>query len=101
MISAEIKALWRSRWIILPANSAFGLENDSISQRRPFPQHPTENFFRSPAAIDVGMIEKIDANFFGGIEEGPRLLLVLRRQFRLDIEPPPQPHATHGEARFF
>jgi hypothetical protein len=47
------------------------------------------------------MIEKIDANFFGGIEEGTRRLLVLRRQFRLDVEPSSQPHTTHGEARYF
>ena len=77
MIAAEIKALWRSRWIVLPANAAFGLENDSVSQRWPFPQHSTENFFRSPAAIDIGMIEEIDADFLGGIEECTRLLLVL------------------------
>jgi len=77
MIPPEIKALGRSRWVVLPANAAFGLKDDSVSQGWPFPQHSTENFFRSPAAINVGVIEEIDADFLGGIEECTRLLLVL------------------------
>ena len=77
MIPPEIKALGRSRWVVLPADAAFGLKDDSVSQRWPFPQHSTENFFRSPVTIDIGMIEEIDADFLGGIEERTGRLLVL------------------------
>src|ERR1700730_5201872 len=101
MIAAEIEALRGSRRIVRPADPAFGLNDNFIPQGRSFLERPAENFFSPSATIDIGMIEKIDADLLGTIQEITSLAFWVFRYFDLRFPTTAQTHTTQGQARYF